>query len=315
MIGCGVIGLTCALELQERGHRVRIVAERVPPDTTSDVAAAIWLPYRAEPMHRVARWAAETLRVFEREAADPASGVVLRRGTVEREPGAGPPPWAAALADFGPARADELPARGSAGWSFTAPVVETGRYLPWLRRRFEARGGRLDVCRLGDLDEPRRSAELVVNCTGLGARELAGDAAVFPIRGEVLRVERSGVERFAVDDVTLGAPTYVIPRSADCVLGGTALDGVEDTARDAEACAAIAERCTALVPALAGARALGHAVGLRPGRHAVRVELEPADPARGLRPVIHDYGHGGSGVTLSWGCAREVAGLAARLAR
>ena len=53
---------------------------------------------------------------------------------------------------------------------------------------------------------------------------------------------------------------------------------------------------------LAGARVLRHKVGLRPGRPTVRVEREG--------DVIHCYGHGGCGVTVSWGCADDVVDLA-----
>jgi D-amino-acid oxidase len=41
----------------------------------------------------------------------------------------------------------------------------------------------------------------------------------------------------------------------------------------------------------------------------VRLEAEPGDGGAPL--TVHNYGHGGAGITLSWGCAREAAGLAA----
>jgi D-amino-acid oxidase len=69
----------------------------------------------------------------------------------------------------------------------------------------------------------------------------------------------------------------------------------------------ILEKCRLLEPALSQAAILGHAVGLRPGRREVRLELEWL---AGGRAVIHNYGHGGAGFTLSWGCAREVVELA-----
>jgi D-amino-acid oxidase len=63
----------------------------------------------------------------------------------------------------------------------------------------------------------------------------------------------------------------------------------------------IVRRATALVPEVAQARILRHRVGLRPARPEVRLERDG--------DVIHCYGHGGAGVTLSWGCADEVLGL------
>jgi D-amino-acid oxidase len=66
--------------------------------------------------------------------------------------------------------------------------------------------------------------------------------------------------------------------------------------------------CAAVEPRLNGARVVGHQVGLRPFRPQVRLEAE----ATGDGPlVVHNYGHGGAGITLSWGCAREAAALAA----
>ena len=66
----------------------------------------------------------------------------------------------------------------------------------------------------------------------------------------------------------------------------------------------IRDRCAEVEPRLKGARIIGRRVGLRPTRPAVRLESE----LRGDTRVIHNYGHGGAGITLSWGCAREVGG-------
>ena len=96
-----------------------------------------------------------------------------------------------------------------------------------------------------------------------------------------------------------GLPTYVIPRSRDIVVGGTEDAGEWDRTRDPDTAADILRRGTALVPALAGARVLRHKVGLRPARPETRLER--------VGEVIHCYGHGGAGVTLSWGCADDVA--------
>ena len=112
-------------------------------------------------------------------------------------------------------------------------------------------------------------------------------------------VEQIGLEEWWLAE---DGPTYVIPRSRDIVLGGTEDTGEWDRRPDPETAAAIMARATALVPALAGARVLRHKVGLRPARPAIRIER--------VGDVIHCYGHGGAGVTLSWGCADEVARLA-----
>ena len=139
----------------------------------------------------------------------------------------------------------------------------------------------------------------MVNCSGLGARALAGDPSLTPVRGQVVVVEQVGLEEWWLAE---DGPTYVIPRSSDIVLGGTEDAGEWARSPDLDIAADIRRRATALVPALAGARVLQHKVGLRPARPAIRLER--------VDDVIHCYGHGGAGVTLSWGCADEVAGLA-----
>jgi D-amino-acid oxidase len=155
------------------------------------------------------------------------------------------------------------------------------------------------------LEEALSAAPVVVNCTGLGAGELANDGTMFPIRGQVVMVENPGVERFTLDAGEHGEEVmYVIPRSRDVVLGGTASE-TWDERPDEESARRILARCASVEPALRHARVLRHAVGLRPGRPMVRVEREHA--AGGA--VIHNYGHGGSGVTVCWGCAEEVLGL------
>jgi D-amino-acid oxidase len=149
-------------------------------------------------------------------------------------------------------------------------------------------------------------ARSVVDCAGLGARELAGDAALRPIRGQVVRVRNPGLTRFILDDGNPGGVTYVVPRSKDCILGGTADEGAWDTAPDPVVAEGILRRCAELEPRLEGAEVLEHRVGLRPGRPEVRLELEEMPDGSPGVPCVHNYGHGGSGVTLSWGCAEEA---------
>lgn len=145
-------------------------------------------------------------------------------------------------------------------------------------------------------------AEVVVDAAGLGARLLADDPSVQPVRGQVVHVEQFGLDRWWLDG---GGPTYVVPRTHDVVVGGTAEDGAWDRRPDPDVAQRILARATEMVPALARARVLRHRVGLRPARPEVRLEVETRGGAR----VVHCYGHGGAGVTLSWGCADEVAAL------
>ena len=299
VVGAGVVGLSCAVRLLEDGHRVDVVARDLPLETTSAVAAAIWYPYRALPQDRVTSWGATTYAVFDALAApvefggSPESGVRMVPGTEVFSATQAGPWWRTAVPHLG--RVRDLPAGYVDGWTFTTPVVEMPIYLRWLVGRLEELGGTLTRLNLRVLPA---GADLVVNCSGLGARLLGEDRTVVPVRGQVLYVEQVGLERWWLDGA---GPTYVIPRVHDIVVGGTDQEGEWSRTPAPEQAAEILERAARLVPALREARVLRHKVGLRPVRPAVRLER--------VGRVVHCYGHGGAGVTLSWGAAEEVAAL------
>ncbi len=304
VVGCGVSGLSSAIALAEAGRTVTIWTRDLPPRTTSSVAGAIWYPYKVAPLERVAVWARRTYAELVELAREPDSGVTLAKGVELLPPGVvdESAEFRGAAPDLRELEAGELPSGFARGFELSAPVCEMPLYLDYLMRRFESAGGRVEVRRVASLDEALSKAALVVNCVGLAARELVGDKLMRPIRGQVLRVEKLGVERFVLDDYDPRGVTYVIPRSRDCVIGGTTDEGAEDLTPDEAATHAIAQRCGELEPQLAQARVLSVAVGLRPGRTEVRLERESI----GAGVVIHNYGHGGAGVTLSWGCAFDV---------
>ena len=307
VVGGGIIGLTAAVRLRERGARVTLLAADDPADTVSAVAAAVWYPSHTEEDPRVLRWARETHTELGRQAAAGVPGVVARpTRMLLRRPWAGPPWWAAATGD--------LVARPGTGpysteLRFTAPAVEMPPYLRWLRERFTGTGGRLLRGRLDRLADGFAVAPTVVNATGLAAGRLADDPAVHPVRGQVVLVANPGLTTSVRDEENPAGITYVHPRRHDVVLGGTFEPGEWDTRPDPATSAAIRRRCVALVPELAAAPVLGERVGLRPARHGgPRVAVAPGS-APGRR-LVHAYGHGGAGVTLSWGCAAEVVRLA-----
>jgi D-amino-acid oxidase len=290
VVGAGVVGLTCALRLLETGHRVDVVARDLPRETTSAVAAAFWYPYRALPQDRVTGWARTTYAVFDALAdTDPESGVRMVPGTVVRAVphGTGDPWWGAAVPSL---------ERVADGWSFTTPVADTSVYLDWLAGRVEAAGGTITRLNLGGL--PEAPGSLVVNCSGLGARLLGADRTVVPVRGQVVHVEPFGLDRWWLEE---SGPTYLVPRTHDVVVGGADVEGEWSRTASVAATEDILERAARLVPEVRGARVLRTRVGLRPVRPAVRLER--------VGDVVHCYGHGGAGITLSWGVADEVATL------
>jgi D-amino-acid oxidase len=292
--GAGVVGLSCAVQLLGEGHRVDVIARDLPRETTSAVAAALWYPYRALPFDRVLGWSRVSYDTFAKLAADaPESGVTMRSG-VEVLQGADERPWwAEAVPDL--TETYVVPDGYELGWTFTAPVVEMPVYLDWLADLVLERGGTITRMNLTGLPV---GADVVVNCTGIAARFLAADPTVHPVQGQVVLVEQVGLERWWLDSA---GPTYVVPRAHDIVVGGTDVEGEWSRTPSPEVASSILRRALRLVPELAGAEVLGHRVGLRPARPQVRLER--------VDDVVHCYGHGGAGVTLSWGCAEEVAGL------
>jgi len=286
VVGGGIIGLTAAIRLGEAGAEVAVWSPVDPLDTVSAVAAAVWYPTHTDYDPRVLRWAGAAYAEFTRQAADGVPGVLLR---ATRNLGqATEMPW------WAPAAGDVSLMDGAV--RFTAPLAEMAVYLPWLRDR--VRLVRRGVRRL---DEAFAEAPVVVNATGLAARELVADPAVHPARGQIVLVANPGLDTSVRAEGEPG--TYVHPRSRDVVLGGTFQEGDWNTTPDPATRDAILARCRALVPELADAPILGERVGLRPARHGgPRVEAEAV--AGGT--IVHAYGHGGAGMTLSWGCADEI---------
>ncbi|HXH78235.1 FAD-dependent oxidoreductase [Nocardioides sp.] len=294
VVGAGVIGLSCAVRLLEAGHRVDVVARDLPLESTSAVAAAIWYPYRALPQDLVTTWGKASYAAFEALAREPDTGVSVVLGTEVFRSQAPDPWWRQAVPDLD--RETALPTGFVDGWTFATPVIEMPIYLPWLAGRVAALGGTITRLSLADLPA---GPDLVVNASGIGSRRLAADLSVVPVRGQVVRVSQVGLERWWLDGAGL---TYVVPRSTDIVVGGTDIEGEWSRTPDPAIAEQILARAQALVPELVGARVLGHKVGLRPARPSVRLER--------VGDVIHCYGHGGAGVTLSWGCADAVCDLA-----
>ncbi|MQA16268.1 MAG: FAD-dependent oxidoreductase [Pseudonocardiaceae bacterium] len=302
VVGAGVVGLSCAVRLREAGVAADVVADAAGAATTSAAAAALWYPYRAHPPERVTGWAASTREELERLSADATTGVVLRDGVEYVRQPTGEPWWASAVPRL--AWRGGGPAGCAGGWAFRAPVADTGRYLDWLAARLGDLGGSLRHERMRSVAQARAEADAVVLATGVGARELPGDPAVTPVRGQVVRVRAPSVRQWVLDEGHPAGLVYVVPRIDDVVCGGVDEPGAESPEVDAQTARRILARCIDVVPELAGAQVTGHAVGLRPYRPSVRLERDPSDPG-----VVHCYGHGGAGVTLSWGCADEVTDL------
>ena len=344
VVGAGVSGLTCSVLLAEGGDRVTILADRAGADTTSAAAAAIWYPYDARPAEAVIPWALQTYEVLARLCADPTSGVsMLELRTLSRTSQLEIPDWALKLGAHPLALSSEtdvsltsnmkagkgtrvmelapdrpgslsfpprLPTAAGAmpgfvsGFALVVPLTDTTIYLDYLSRRFAAAGGILrGGVHFDELDQVPTDYDLIINCAGLGARALVNDDDLEPHRGQVAIVQKINLPYAVVcDDAPL---MYAIPRANDCLFGGTNEVSTSETPDQSDT-DRIVQECSRVLrmsrPQVKAAR-----VGLRPYRRSgVRVAR---DHLRDGRMVVHNYGHGGSGFTLSWGCAQTVAQL------
>jgi D-amino-acid oxidase len=315
IVGAGVSGLTCAVLFAERGNRTAVFADEIGQRTTSAAAAAIWFPYDAEPLDKVIHWALETYRVLADLARDSTTGVSMielrqlsRTGKIEI------PDWARSLgASFIPvlspvmsSEVETSPAVFRSGYTITVPLMDTTIYLDYLAQRFARSGGQIDAkVHLKTLEEIDKQFDLVINCTGFGAAALVPDPDLEPHRGQVAIVPKIDNLGCAIvcDDPPL---TYAIPRSRDCVFGGTNEVG-DKRDPDPAATSRIVAECSRALNMVAP-KVLVERVGVRPFRKSgVRLERSRL---RDGRTVIHNYGHGGAGFTLSWGCARQVLDMA-----
>lgn len=302
VVGAGVIGLTCAIALAESGVRVDVVAETVP-GRTSSAAGAVWGPHHVEPKAQVRTWALHSYAVFAELARDPASGVRMIAGIeASRTPWA-PPDFTDLLPDLATLTSDLLPDGFAEGVSYTAPLIDAPTYLDFLLERLRVAGGRIHTAQIATLADAAAIAPRVVNATGIGARTLVPDKELYPIRGQLLVVENPGITQWFSED-TGPSPqlTYWFPHGNTLVLGGQAAVGEWSYEPDPTVAQGILDRCAAIEPAIANARILEHRVGLRPTRPSIRLDTESIDKAI----IVHCYGHGGGGVTLSWGVAEHV---------
>jgi D-amino-acid oxidase len=319
IIGAGVSGLTCGVVFAEHEWNVTIFADETAQQTTSGAAAAVWFPYDAEPAEKIIPWSLityERLRELVRDSRSGVSMLELRQFTRTGEIPI--PNWAKKLghsigvipSEVEGSRREttsfDLPSTFTAGYALTVPLIDTTIYLDYLASRFRTAGGIIEAAHISKVDEIPRDFDLIINCAGIGARELVHDSELEPHRGQIAIVPKLDLTRAIVcDDAPL---MYAIPRAHDCVFGGTnsISENREPSSADTTAIVSECSRVLGIEPP----PVIGVKVGLRPFRKSgVRLERERL---RDGRSVVHNYGHGGAGFTLSWACAEEVWAIATR---
>lgn len=242
VLGAGVIGLSAARVLQDRGFDVTIYARELPPDTTSNVAGAMWNPsFVVDRSLRTPSFEAQferaqraSHRTFQ-GLVGPDYAVRWRELFVLSDD-----PQSEGLPDWGlPELYPDKRVLSAAESPFSAPCVtreetlfiEPATYLRALLRDFHQAGGRIVVRELASASQVSELPQpIVVNATGLGARELFGDAGLVPIKGQLTVL----LPQPEVDYAVVTSDLYMFPRSDGIVLGGTHERGVETLEPDLE---------------------------------------------------------------------------------
>lgn len=352
VIGAGVSGLTTALCLHQLGIRSIVVGEKFSPHITSNVAGALWewppavcgYHHDEVSLSRSKQWCMTSFRKFETLAMIPETGVYIRpvnfyfRNVIEEN-------------EFHSMKMNEIAAnvpgfyRGTSligdngvnpniglvdAYRHIAPMVDTDVYMQWLLAQvriagIEVRQGKIgpDLRANEDALKQQYGVDAIVNCAGLGSRDLSGEG-MYPLRGAVIRLVNDGsrmpklTQAYCVshDNVTSDQEiVFIVPRGKDRIVLGAIAEADEwDTdigLHNYEPIRRIYERCTEFLPVLKDAEIdpiEPVRVGLRPFRKGnVRLEEEAGTS------ILHNYGHGGAGVTFSWGCAIEAADRVAQL--
>ncbi len=307
VLGCGVSGLTTGIILLEQGYEVQIVTKEKTEETTSAIAGAIWFPYEARPYEKVNAWSLESFNKYRTLSKNPSTGIsmidyAIILNTTEK-------PWWLESIPQDHIISDSVSGfykKDYSGYVVNIPLIETPVYLPWLVNHFNSLGGTIVVREISGLDE-LNEFDLTINCTGLGARGLFKDLQIYPIQGQVVRVNPDSSIKGMATDFLFGNNSeemaYIIPRKDGIILGGSARSGIDSTKPDPEFSTRIIDYNSEYEQKLKEMDVLETKVGLRPGRSEIRLEKDPN------LPVIHNYGHGGSGYTVSWGCANSVLNL------
>ncbi len=239
VIGAGVMGLTTARLLQEAGYQVTIYADKLPPETTSNIAGGQWHPAfvfdkdRMTPefglqLTQAARYA---YRRFQSLIGDDYGVRWMRNHALGRTPIEEDP-----VDSYLPGMLPEMRDLGQYEHPFPfqyvrqwdGPMVETPRFLRAMLRDVQIAGARIVIRWFKNQGEVRGLSEpLVFNCTGLGARDLFGDEELIPVRGQLMLMLPQPEVTYAInyDGDVEKHPVYMFSRSDAIILGGTSQRG------------------------------------------------------------------------------------------
>ncbi len=305
IIGCGVSGLTTAIVMLEAGYNVQIITDKLPNETTSAKAGAIWFPYAIEPKEQANIWSLESYKKYETLCNIAVAGVSMIDTIIliDKEEDAW---WKDAIPkdQIRKATDEEIPNGYHLGYVMNVPLISPPIYLEFLLKQFKRLGGEITVQYVNSIEELNTTENIIVNCTGLGSRELVNDNSMYAIQGQIVKTKAAANINCIIDETERGVMEgfgYVFPRPDALILGGTAVKGNESRIPADKTAQEIIERCQLIEPNLQHVEIESTYVGLRPARPSIRLERNGN--------IIHNYGHGGAGFTVAWGCAWAVRDL------
>lgn len=319
VLGAGVVGLSTATRIQQclPNAEVTIIADKFTTETTSHGAGGIFLPtykvHHKTPRDRLRKWAETSFEYYRTLITGPeageAGGIIMTGVFLTKEPF--PDPLYKDIV-FSYRQLSDIELRKlnndpiyKYGYQVTTLVMYQGNYLPWLAERFRNRGGNIVKRKIQNLSELVGVYDVVVNCTGLGSKDLLNDDNLHPIRGHLIRVKAPWIKQWIyTDDLT-----FIMPGEHLVVLGGFKQMDRNDTEVILSETEEILARCKKLVPSLKDAEMDHEWIGLRPGRDEIRVTKETIKFKNGNLKVVHNYGHSANGIALSWGTAVDAAEL------
>ncbi|XP_074643931.1 D-aspartate oxidase-like [Tubulanus polymorphus] len=316
VVGAGAVGLATAVCLQDTypSADITIIADRFGTDTVSTVAAGLlrvttkYTP--GTPVDVLTRWNRDSFEFFNKlaySAESPDCGIAPRPVYQLFYEKPQEPLFGKDLDGYRTLSEDELKhfPGYKFGINFVTTIMEGTKYLPWLTNKFKSRGGRIEVCKLNSLAPLVGKYDVVVTCCGLGARHLLNDESVYPIRGQVIRVEAPWIKfsYYAESGV------YIIAGKSYLMVGTVRQANNWNTEEDPKDTELIWKKAVEFMPSLKYAKRISVGVGLRPTREPVRLEKEVMKFGSKTLKVVHNYGHSANGIGLSWGTAKHATQL------
>ena len=246
VLGCGVVGLTTARELQRRGFDVTIYAATVPPDTTSNMSLAGFTPTSGlvQNDRRTPEWDAQFRQAVQiayrrlQLLAGRKYGITwinqyqltddLNQAGGGRGAGGNPLMPDSISSPRVVLQPGEHPF--STRYAIERPTmrIEPSIYLDALMEDVATFGGKIVIRKF---ETPRDlmalPEQVIVNCTGLGARQLFNDSELVPLKGQLtVMIPESDVNYSTNGGSTIPSPPnglsiHMMPRSDGIVLGGT----------------------------------------------------------------------------------------------